>query len=222
MGIENSFGQPQTPPAAQERPQPAKFSREWLETRNTLQFEVHADLGPLRARLSEALGVDLGLGQRAEGFHVTIIGPSESEKLKALTDEQVARLKEIQQAIVDGTGVTIAGIGVIDGATAPGIRPADKAKKTAYVALDVPALNEFREQLGLPKKDLHITIGFVENDIHQQIIGSETDAKGKKKDVFGPIPKQADPAYDGYRDLLGEVRFGELDGQAKQEKQGKK
>ncbi len=188
---------------------PARFSPEWIATRSTLEIEATLDAQPILDRLNAALGTKLS--SRPDGFHITVIGPMEKSSIGGLSPEQVADLKRISDAIRQGRGISISGIGYIDGATTPGMRDADKKKKTAFIALESPAIDAFRANLGLSKKDLHVTLGFEENDIHLQVVGTEMGGKGKPKDITAPIPKKADPALAGYLEDV-QVGFGEIDG----------
>ena len=85
------------------------------------------------------------------------------------------------------------------------------------MAFDIPALNDFRSSVGLPKKDFHITLGFEGGDIHMAIDGK--DEKGKNK--MSLISKKADPKYDKYLEEMPEIKFSSLGGQEKQSPKGK-
>jgi hypothetical protein len=188
------------------------LSLERLKALQTLEVGVEGDFSTAIQKIDQAFGVELA---PRENFHITAISPPESKVLESLDGDQLARLQEINQALQNGEGVEIKGMGYIDGATAEGIRPADKEKKTCFLAFDIPALEEFRASVGLPPKDFHITLGFVGGDIHMKTLGQ--DEKGKA--VLGPIPKKADPALGKYEPYLPQVKFGQLDGQEKQKKQ---
>ncbi|MBP9864270.1 hypothetical protein KBC54_02365 [Patescibacteria group bacterium] len=190
-----------------------KFSPEWLRSRSTLEIEAHLDATPILNSLNEQLGTKMQ--QRPDGFHITIIGPAENEFIKSLTEDELNELQSISEAIQRGEGISTMGIGYIDGATMPGMRESDKAKKTSFIALDIPSLNEFREKHGLKRKDFHVTLGFEGGDIHMQIIGTEQGPKGKQKDVLAPVPKKADPSFSEYLDSTA-LSYGEIDGQEKQ------
>lgn len=193
-----------------------KLSRERLSEMQTLEFEIKTDMSETLKQLRETTGADLQ--PRPDGFHLTIIGPTESKILSALNAEKIAELEKINTQIKSGEGIIVKGIGFIDGANSPlQMREVDKVKKTAFIALDIPALQEFRAQVGLPPKDFHMTIGFVGGDIHNHIIGQEIGKNGKAKDLLGPIPKQADKRFISIP--LPEMQFGELDGQLKEKKQ---
>jgi len=186
---------------------------ERLKAFQTLEIGVEGDFFTVMQKFNRAFGVEL---MPRENFHITAISPPESKALESLSGDQLARLQEINQALQNGEGVEIKGIGYIDGATAEGIRPADKEKKTCFLAFDIPALEEFRSSVGLPPKDFHITLGFVGGDIHMKTLGQ--DEKGKT--ILGPIPKKADPSLGEYEAYLPQIKFGGLDGQERQGKQG--
>lgn len=194
-----------------------ELTRERLADMMNLEIKVNTDFGPLLEELKTATGADLQ--PRSDGFHLTIIGPTEYKILSTLDDDKIAELQKISEQIQKGDGVAVKGIGFIDGASSQyKLKEADKAKKTAFVAFDVPALQEFREKVGLPKKDFHITIGFVGNDIYTHIVGQEPVKPGspKMKDVTALIPKQADQRFASI--TLPEISYGGLDGQIKEQK----
>jgi len=139
--------------------------------------------------------------------------------LKTLDEDTLSELQQISKQIQNGEGITINGIGVIDGAsTQYKMREVDKVKKTAFVSFDIPALQKFRAEVGLPPKDFHITLGFIAGDIHMQVIRQEPSKPGssKMRDITAPIPKQADPRFDKIK--LPDIKYGELDGQMKESK----
>jgi len=186
---------------------------ERLKELQTLEIGIEGDFGAVLREINSALGIKLA---PREDFHITVVSPPESGILGILSNEKISELEAIDQMVQRGEGVEIKGIGYVDGATADGIRPADKEKKTCFLAFDIPALAKFRSSLGLPSKDFHITLGFVGGDIHMKVVGQ--DAKGKT--LLGPVPKKADPDFGKYMDQLPQITFGELDGQEKQKKQG--
>ena len=186
---------------------------EKLKEFQTLEIGVEGDFGAALHEINSAMGIDL---TPRDNFHITIISPPESKTLANLTTEQFSELEAINQMVQTGEGIDIKGIGYIDGATADGIRSADKEKKTCFLAFDIPALEKFRSSLGLPPKDFHITLGFVAGDIHMKIVGQ--DEMGKI--VLGPMAKKADPNFEKYTGYLPQIKFGEFSGQEKQKKQG--
>jgi hypothetical protein len=189
-----------------------ELSAERLKEMNTLESIVEADISGLLGKLNADLGAKLQ--PREDGLHLTIMGPTETSALKTLTPERIDELQRINADIQQGIGVGVTGFGVIDGASRDNLRPADKKKKVAYMAFDIPALQKFRAEVGLPPKDFHVTLGFEEGDIHMEIVGKND----KGKDVLAPIPKKADPAMDGYRELLPQMAFGSLAGGEKEKK----
>lgn len=193
------------------------LTRERLEKMNTLEIEVQADLGPALEAVRAETGADLQA--RPDGYHLTIIGPTESKILSTLDEETLAELQKINEEIQRGEGIVIKGIGYIDGANSPyQMREVDKVKKTSFVAIEIPALQQFRAKVGLPPKYFHVTLGFVGGDIHFQVTGQEPVKPGspKMKDLTAPIPKQADARFASIQ--LPEMKFGGLDGQMKESK----
>ena len=182
-----------------------------------LEIEVKTDFGPALEKLRAETGADLQ--PRPEGFHITVIGPTESKVLKNLDDENIAELQAINAAIQQGEGVTADGIGFIDGSDSDyQVREADIAKKTAFVALDIPKLQAFREKVGLPQKDFHVTLGFEGGDIHFHVTGEEEYKPGKFKEKREPVPKRADDRFDSIVANLPHLQFGGLSGEMKPEK----
>jgi hypothetical protein len=194
-----------------------ELTRERLADMLTLEVELRADFGPTLEAVRKITGADLQ--PRPEGYHLTIIGPSEKEVLSKLDEADIFELQKISKNIQNGEGVVVKGIGFIDGASSQyQMREVDKVKKTAFIALDIPALQELRAKIGLPPKDFHVTLGFVGGDIAMRIVGQTPIKPGspKMKDVTALIPKQADPRFG---DLpLPEITYGGLDGQMKQRK----
>ena len=203
------------PPA--EKPKSPELTRERLADMQTLEVEITGDFNSVLQSLRESTGADLQ--PRPDGFHLTVISPTESKILSTLDDATLAELQQINEQIQNGEGIIVKGVGFIDGASSQyQIREIDKVKKTAFIALDIPALQSFRQKVGLPQKDFHVTLGFEGGDIHMQVLRQETVKPGspKMKDIIGPIPKQADPRFSEI--ALPEMNFGGLDGQMKQRK----
>ena len=145
---------------------PQAFTSERLQQLNDLGISVEGDFSALLSALNQAL--DLSLSSRVEGFHITIIGPAETKSLKDLPEDKLQELNRIALEIQEGRGIEIKGIGYIDGSQ-PGMSDADKNKKTTFIAVDIPELQEFRSSLGLTPKDFHITLGFQGGDIHMKL-----------------------------------------------------
>lgn len=192
-----------------------KLTPERLKQLQTLEVTMEAELGAVLNRINQDLGIKLE--SRTEGFHITIISPTESKILATLSETQIAELEKISEDVRRGEGIDIKGFGYIDGATTANLREADKVKKTCFLAFDIPALDTFRTSLGLPKKDFHVTVGFEGGDIHMEIRG--VDEKGKA--ILVPISKKADPQYDSYTSMLPQLSFSSLGGQEKQQKKEK-
>lgn len=193
------------------------LTRERLVGLQTLEVEITANFEASLQALREATGANLQ--PRSDGYHLTIINPTESKQLSNLDDATIAELQRISTQIQHGEGITVKGVGFIDGASASAtVREADKEKKTAFIALDIPALQAFRGKVGLPPRDFHITLGFVGADIHMQVLRREPVKSGspKLKEITAPIPKQADPHFNSV--TLPEIHFGGLTGQTKERK----
>ena len=165
------------------------LDRETLKNFQTLEMSIETNLQPVLEELNTKLG--LNMAPRPDGYHLTIVSPPESGTLSKLSDEQIQQLQKISSDIQNGVGVDIKGVGFIDGSTA-NVREADKDKKVAFLALDIPALQAFRESVGLPKKDFHVTLGFEGGDMHMQVAG--LNEKGKP--ILKPISKQASSEFD--------------------------
>ncbi len=198
-----------------ERSMSSELTRERLADMHTLEVEMKGDFDSVLQTVRELTGANLQ--PRQEGFHLTIIGPADSGVLRKLDDAALAELQHINEQIQRGEGVVVKGIGFIDGASSPyHMREVDKVKKTAFLALDVPALQAFRSDVGLPPKDFHVTLGFEGGDIHTQVVRQEPLKPGspKMKDITAPIPKQADPRFVAVK--LPDISYGGLDGQKKQ------
>lgn len=193
--------------------EPEPYSPEWLQSRSTLEIEAHLDVAPVLEQLNKKFGTNMQ--PRPDGFHITVIGPTEYGTIKDFGDSDIVELRNISERLQKGEGVSATGVGYIDGATAPGMRDTDKSKKSSYIALDIPELNSFRERHGLSKKDFHVTVGFEGNDIHMQVVGTEPGPKGKPKDVLAPISKKGDTPLVGLLDSV-KLTFGGIDGQEKQ------
>lgn len=200
-----------------EPPKLPKLTRERLADMQTLEVEIMGDFNPVLQSVRESTGANLE--PRTDGFHLTIIGPAESEILSTLDDATLAELQRTNEQIQRGEGIIVKGIGFIDGASSQyRMREVDKVKRAAFVALDIPALQAFRSKVGLPPKDFHVTLGFEGGDIHMQVLRQEPVKPGssKMRDITGPIPKQADPRFSEV--ALPEISYGGLDGQMKQRK----
>jgi len=194
-----------------------ELTREVLADLLNLGIEVTADFTPTLETVCAATGAHLQ--PREDGFHITVIGPMEYKALALLNDDDIAELQRINAAIQRGEGVSVKGIGFIDGSASPyQLREVDKIKKTAFVALDIPELQAFRQRINLPSRDFHVTIGFEGGDIHTQIIGQEPIKPGspKMKDITALIPKREDTRFSSIN--VPEMHFGGLKGPKKERK----
>ena len=118
-------------------------------------------------------------------------------------------LQQINKNIQNGEGIIINGIGFIDGASSKyKMRDVDKVKKAAFLALDIPALQDFRAKIKLPPKDFHVTIGFEGGDIHSYIVKQKPLFSGssKMKNITAPIPKKTDSRFSSI--ILPEISYG--------------
>lgn len=200
-----------------EKQKSPELTRERLANMQTLEVEITGNFNSVLQSVRESTGANLE--PRPDGFHLTIIGPTESKILSTLDDATLAELQRINEQIQRGEGIVVKGVGFIDGSSPQyQMREVDKVKKTAFVALDIPALQAFRQKVGLLPKDFHVTLGFEGGDIHMQVLRQEPIKPGspKMKDVTGSIPKQADPRFSEV--ALPEMNFSGLDGQMKQRK----
>lgn len=186
----------------------SQLTPEMVRHFNTLHIEIKNDFSPLLDALNKSLGI--ALQPRPEGYHITIFTPQEKKILATLTQEQIAQLQKIHDDMQRGEGIQVMGIGYIDGSKVHNLRESDLTKKTAFLALDIPALQQWRNSMGLHEKDFHITLGFEVGDIHMQVVG--TDQKGRK--ILEPIPKKADPALDELKHYIRpELQLGDISGQ---------
>ncbi len=194
-----------------------EITKEWLKDMMTLEVEIKADFGEVLKQLRVDTGADLQ--PRPDGYHLTIVGPTEYKVLSVLDDDTISELERINEQIQKGQGITVKGIGFIDGSSNEyRLRETDAVKKTAFIAFDIPALQEFRTRAGLPPKDFHVTLGFVGGDINMRVLREEPIKPNspKMKYITEPIPKKANSRFDGI--VLPEINYGKLDGQMKQQK----
>jgi len=187
------------------------LTRERLQDLATLSIEVTNDLHDLLAAINERLGTNME--PREDGNHITVISPTESKVLRTLSEEQIKDLQEINRSIQAGEGVSVNGIGYIDGSSHSNLLEVDQTKRTCFISLSIPTLNAFRASLGLPpEKDFHVTLGFEGGDIHTKIAGKNE----KGKPILQPISKQADEAFADM--ALPSLKFSRLSGKEKQSK----
>ncbi len=183
------------------------LTKERLSELATLSLEVATDFSGTLAAVNAKLGT--AMQSRAEGAHLTIISPHEGRVFQHITDEQFEDLHEIGRSIRAGDGVEVTGIGYIDGASQSELRPADMSRRTCFVTLDIPALDTFRNSLGLQEKDFHITLGFEGGDINSKIVGRKETGGS----ILGIIAKKVDPNFSDIP--LPELVFGQVSGKKK-------
>jgi len=164
------------------------YKREDFEKMQTLGIKIENEkIAEILQRFNESQG--LNLQPRPEGFHATIISPTEGGVFKKLTDEQIEMINTTINTVVSGGQIDILGLGFIDGTQKENAREADKGKKVLYLSLNSDTIQTMRKELGLPEKDLHITLGIEGGDIHSEIAGKNE----KGKDIIKPVSKKADP-----------------------------
>lgn len=156
--------------------------------RNGIGVEVRVtdDFTQILKSLNEQFGTSLV--PRQEGYHITIITPREKETVRTLRQADLDTLKTLYTDVMRGGAARIDGIGYIDGSAREDVLPADKLKKTAYIALTIPEFQAYRRSVGLPEKDFHITLGMEGDDIHTHMVSMPDGSQ--KTEV---IPKKADP-----------------------------
>ncbi|MBI3633835.1 MAG: hypothetical protein HY226_06135 [Candidatus Vogelbacteria bacterium] len=167
---------------------------------------------------------------RPDGFHVTILDIEETRVAEERMTPRVLRaLNMLNENIKQGKGISLEGIGYIDGSKEAGtgvLRDVDTKKKVAFINIDSPLATVIRKELGLDDKQLRITLGYEGGDIRYHVAGQ--DEKGKR--VLKPVTRRLD--YEGVSaldrkfgaglDKRLNVKFGEIDGPDKKEKKGKK
>ena len=188
------------------------LTRERLRELESLSITLETDTTSVLAAVNEKLGT--AMQPRAGGVHVTIISPVEKAILDNLTDEQIHQLNTVREQLLRGEGVHVLGIGYINGAESQNLREVDESKKVSYIALSVPALQEFRFSLGLPEKDFHVTLGFENGDIHSVVEKIDEDGKRSLK----PIAKKQSKDFENID--IPELQFSALSGKEKQVSRG--
>lgn len=190
-----------------------ELTQERLRDLNTLEIQIKTNLDDTLDKINAQIGGQLE--SRGEGYHITIIGPTERKILESLTNQQLDELKRISSDIEHGMGIEVTGIGFIDGSQRTDMREVDKVKKTCFLTFNIPALQEFRASIGLPHKDFHVTLGFENGDIHMHTEG--INEKGKAK--LAPIEKRPNQEFTPIANDLPILEFSGLDGQLKQKKE---
>ncbi len=111
-----------------EKPKSLELTRERLINMKTLEMKITGNFDNVLQTLRETTGADIQ--PRPDGFHLTVIGPTESKLLSTLDDETIAELQQINQQVQNGEGITIKGVGFIDGSSSQyQMREVDKVKK---------------------------------------------------------------------------------------------
>jgi len=191
-----------------------ELTLEKLGSIKSLEIEIEADFAPVLEEVKQQTGIEFE--SRGNGYHLTVIGPAENGILKTLTPEQVTELNIINKQIQSGEGIVVTGIGMIDGESNEfSLREVDKVKKTSFITLDIPALQEFRTKIGLPTRYFHVTLGFVGGDIHSEVTGQEPIKPNspKMKDVTRMIPKTPKSEFSSIQ--IPALSFSELGGEEK-------
>lgn len=175
---------------------------EWLadverfRTLEYLELKVEADMQPLIDRINADFG--LQLTPRRSGFHLTIVSPPERRVLATTSFGQLKALRQARSDLQQGVDITVRGLGLINAQRRANLRPNDQEKNVLYLAIDSNKIQELRRALGLPPRELHITLGFVGGDIHRELATS-----GGKKDQ--PILKRADTDLESYAELISDI-----------------
>lgn len=95
-----------------------------------------------------------------EYYHITVINVMEWNELKTSKSPEeleIIFLKFIDDIVFEGIGKAVKG-----------------DNETHFVVVDSVQLNSIREELGLDKKDLHITLGFDKKDVFGVSKGTDT------------------------------------------------
>ena len=95
-------------------------------------------------------------------FHLTVVEPGEVSRLDSRQKTMIknANLEYIQQS----TNPKYIGVGCV----------VDNDNEVIFMVVSWPWAQEFRNSLGLPPKDLHVTIGFTKEDKHGISKGVDT------------------------------------------------
>lgn len=121
-------------------------------------LEVRPDaMAPALNQLRSAMSPDLfshvvkrkAERDEEESYHLTILDPKEFRKLK-----NEGRLDELQRE--KPFHFELLGVGTA----------ANDRSQTWFAVARSVAIDHYRYKLGLPRKDLHVTLGFTESDVH--------------------------------------------------------
>lgn len=86
-------------------------------------------------------------------FHVTVLEPRETRQLRKNTETR-NKIEKNNLPVVD---FIYGGIGTATDT---------EGNETWFVVVNSPQADQWRESLGLPKKDFHVTLGFIGKDVH--------------------------------------------------------
>lgn len=136
----------------------AKAFAETLSLRKIANFDIQYKNGYVYCTVDRPkYDLPLNLKDRGE-FHITIISPLEVLLLKSLGKDSFEDVikKEIAQ-FKPGAGPQYIGLGKQSNASGDVVY---------FVVVNWPEAQKFRNSLGLSNADLHITMGFSNEDIH--------------------------------------------------------
>lgn len=100
----------------------------------------------------QALSASKAARDRGYHYHVTTISPPEMRKIGVVSTS------------VDAYDLKFKGIGKVN----------DGVNEAWFIVCESEGLDEYRTELGLPKKDFHVTLGFLNKDVHSMSKGLET------------------------------------------------
>lgn len=103
---------------------------------------------------------------RGTPHHITLVGPKDISKMPSMFKKnQEICLQEAHEAL-SGTQFRILGVGRVK--TLLSKHGSSEENEAYYAVVDWPEAQSFRRKMGLPKCDLHITLGFRVKDIHDK------------------------------------------------------
>ncbi|PXF45260.1 Glutathione S-transferase C-terminal domain-containing protein [Gracilariopsis chorda] len=118
---------------------------------------------------------------RGRPHHITIVSPVEYGCLDSQYRTDRAACLELVSQQLFGTSLKVMGLGRVQRSAKPSTLvswdgnavedttsyyPNDVKHEVFFVVIEWPEAQQLRGQMGLPVKDLHITLGFTEKDIH--------------------------------------------------------
>jgi|GEM_PF-7064486 len=92
--------------------------------------------------------------------HLTIIAPNEISLFNQAMATDREEMRRKFEALGGALQLKITGVGFVKG------KDQDAGKMAYFMTVDCQVIQDFRAELGLAPKDLHITIGFIEGDVH--------------------------------------------------------